>query len=81
MDTGRHSAKEWLKKTTKTKFFETVEESNCTEEMQEIAFLKLIKKESYVSLSLKFHCSPEHIRDVMREVYDRVYRMIKGGLI
>ena len=81
MKTGRHYAKKWLEKATKTEFNQTIEESNCSDEMREIAFLKLIKKESYISLSLKYHCSPEHIRDVMRGVYDKVYKVIKGGLI
>lgn len=81
MDSYRHYAKKWLEKATKTEFNQTIEESNCTDEMRNIAFLKLIKKETYVALSLKFHCSPEHIRDVMREVYDKAYRVIKGGLI
>lgn len=81
MKSYRHKAKKWLEKATKTEFNQTIEESNVCDEYREIAFLKLIKKESYVALSLKYHCSPEHIRDIMSNVYDKVYRVIKGGLI
>lgn len=77
----RNKAKKWLEKSTKTEFDKAIEEGNCTDEMREVAFLKLVKKESYVALSFKYHCSVEHIRDIMATVYDKVYRVIKGGLI
>lgn len=81
MKNHRKQAKDRLLESTKTEFKSILEESNLTDENCEVAFLKLIKKESYVSLSLKYNCSVEHIRDIMKDVYDRVYRVIKGGLI
>lgn len=81
MKSYRAIAKHKLEKATKTKYEALIEESNVTEEMRKIAFLKLVRKETYVSLSLKYNCSVEHIRDVMAEVYDKVYEVIKGGLI
>lgn len=81
MKSHRKQAKEKLLESTKTEFDMIIEESNVADENGEIAFLKLIKRESYVSLSIKYNCSVEHIRDVMKDVYDRVYRVIKGGLI
>lgn len=81
MKKHREQAKQKLLESTKTKFYEIIEESNVTEEERDIAFLKLARKESYVALSLKYNCSVEHIRDVMATVYDHVYRVIRGGLI
>lgn len=81
MKNYRAVAKHALKKATKTKFNELLEEGNLTEEMRDIASLKIAEKESYVALSHKFNCSVEHVRDIMAEVYDKVYEVIKGGLI
>lgn len=81
MKTYRYEAKKKLLNSTKSEFKSIIEESNVADEFGEIAFLKLIKRESYVSLSIKYNCSVEHIRDIMKDVYDRVYRVIKGGLI
>lgn len=81
MKNYRAVAKHMLQKATRKKFDELIEESNVTDEMREIAFLKLVRKETYVALSFKYNCSAEHIRDVMQEVYDKVYEVIKSGLI
>lgn len=81
MRSYRLIAKHKLEKATKTKFEALIEESNLPAEMKDIAFLKLVQKETYVALSHKYNCSVEHIRDVMGEVYDKVYEVIKGGLI
>lgn len=81
MDIHRNLAKHKLLESTNTEFKLLIEESNLADECREIAFLKLVKRETYVSLSLKYHCSVEHIRDVMREVYDKVYRVIQRRLV
>lgn len=82
MKNHRHYAKETLLNSTTSEYEKLIEESNISNEEKSIAFLKLIQDESYVTLSFKYHCSPEHIRDVMSKVYDKVYRVIKrGGLI
>lgn len=81
MKVHRKVAKDKLLGSTKTQYASLIDESNVTDEESSIAFEKLIKKETYVSLSFKYNCSPEHIRDIMRIVYDKVYLVVKGKLM
>lgn len=77
MKSDRQKAKQNLLKLTKTEFDSVIEESNVCDEYRDVAFLKLFKRESYISLSIKYNCSVEHIRDIMSDVYDRVYRVFQ----
>lgn len=81
MINNRKLAREWLARSTKTEFNNVIEESNITDKQREIVLLKFLRGHSNIQISLELHCSVETIRDEMARAYDKVYKVIKGGII
>lgn len=77
MKTHRTEAKKYLKTKSRTNFWDIVKEARIPEEDMEILEDRFIKKHSIVKISMDRGWSVKHINDVIKNVYDSVYYLIK----
>lgn len=75
----RRIARNFLRDSTLTSFWDVVREAKISDYDQEILEAKFVKGKSVVEISIEYGYSVEKVKAVISSGYDKVYRALEEG--
>lgn len=76
MYTNRRLARDYIRSTSRTDFWEIVNEAKISDDDKEILDARFVHGHSYVKISNDLHISVEKVKTTIETAYDKISRLI-----